>query len=795
MTPSFMRFSILLLEDDPLDVELLEARLTASDLQVDISLATGRERFLEELENHSFDLILADYSLPDFDGLRALDIVRARSSRLPFIFVSGVIREEIAVESLTRGATDYVLKHRLDRLVPAIKRAISEHSEYLSRQAAEQQIHQIQSSVEEDARRQTVMLRLLEQQRNTTDPNGMLLFAAQEIGRYLQVARVGFYEMPALDTINYTTNWTSGGLSELRGLHSVAILGPHLMQNGCAGVSTAITDVRQDPVAAGSSFDSMGIVSYIGVPVTRKGVWTFGLYAHHTEPRLWTEGDINLCRDVADFTWDSVERQRAREALHASEERATRILQSIGDAVIVTDATMLVTRMNPVAEHLTGWAQQQAQGLPLDSVLNLISEATREPLESPASKVKRTNTVAGLSNHPVLISRTGRETQIDDSAAPIRDDDGTLTGIVMVFRDIEERRTTERQRDAVTERLDQVLSVTSEAIITVDRLWTMTFANPQATKVYGDVVGANIWEMFPDANFEGSPFVQSFYAAMNDGLPGDFEAYYPAPLDAWLHIMVYPTRDGIVTYSRDITQQRQSQAALIQSEKLAAVGRLASSIAHEINNPLESVTNLLYLAGGTDNLVEIKEYLALAERELRRVAAISSHTLRFHKQSSNPTPLDTEEAIDSVLSFQHGRIVNGNIAICRRLRATRTVLCFEGEIRQVLINLIGNAIDALQTGGGNLLLRTREGHDWITGEPGLIMTIADTAAGMSDKVLKRIMEPFFTTKGEAGTGLGLWVSSEIIKRHRGQLQVRSRTGATIHGTIFTLFLPFAATKR
>ncbi len=789
------RVSILLLEDNNLDAELVEARLAASDLQFDLTLAEGRDSFFRQFENHSFDVVLADYSLPDFDGLTALEIVRARFARLPFIFVSGALGEEIAIEALIHGATDYVLKHRLDRLVPAVKRALSEHADYLSREAAEQKIHQIQASLEEDARRQAVMLRLLEQQRNTTDPNGMLLFAAQEIGRYLNVARVGFYEMPAPDIINFTTSWTSGDLPELRGLHSVSILGPQITQAARAGIGTAIGDVLKDDAALEASFGALGIRSYIGVPVTRNGTWTFGLYAHHTEPRVWSEGAINLCREVADFTWDSVDRQRAREALHASEERATRILQSIGDAVIVTDAAMLVSRMNPVAEDLTGWSQLQAQGQPLDKVLILIAEGTREPLESPASQVRRTNTVVGLTNHTVLVSRHGKETQIDDSAAPIRDDDGTLTGIVMVFRDIEERRSTERQRDAVTERLDQVLSVVSDAIISVDREWTMTFANPQATKVYGQVVGRNVWEMFPDANFEGSPFVECYYAAMNRGIPGDFEAYYPAPLDVWLHIMVYPTRDGIVTYSRDITQQRQSQAALIQSEKLAAVGRLASSIAHEINNPLESVTNLLYLAAGADNLGDVKEYLTLAERELLRVAAISSQTLRFHKQSSNPTPLDTEEAIDGVLYFQHGRVVNGNITVLRRFRSTRPILCFEGEIRQVLINLIGNAIDALQTGGGDLFLRTREGHNWSTGDPGVIMTIADTAGGMPDKVLKRIMEPFFTTKGEAGTGLGLWVSSEIIKRHRGRLQVRSRTGTAVHGTVFALFLPFAATKR
>jgi signal transduction histidine kinase len=360
------------------------------------------------------------------------------------------------------------------------------------------------------------------------------------------------------------------------------------------------------------------------------------------------------------------------------------------------------------------------------------------------------------------------------------------------------REEAERERDVLAERLDQVLAATSDAIVMVDRDWIMTFANAKAHEVYsvnGTIIGKNVWETFPDALYEGSPYVEHYYRAMNDGISGDFEAYYPAPLDAWLHITVCPTDYGIATFSRDITDRKRAEAALIQTEKLAAVGRLASSIAHEINNPLESVTNLLYLAIGSESLEESKEYLLTAERELRRVSAISSQTLRFHRQSTKPTPLDPAETIRGCLSVQHGRIINGNVRVFERFRPSPPVLCFEGEIRQVLNNLIGNAVDALQSAGGRLLLRSRQGTRWSTGEQGVVLTVADTAEGMSRKTLKRIFEPFFTTKGEAGTGLGLWVSWEIVERHRGALSVRSRQAAHAHGTVFRLFLPFAAASR
>jgi PAS domain S-box-containing protein len=258
----------------------------------------------------------------------------------------------------------------------------------------------------------------------------------------------------------------------------------------------------------------------------------------------------------------------------------------------------------------------------------------------------------------------------------------------------------------------------------------------------------------------------------------------------------------------DITERKLSEAALLRNEKLAAVGRLASSIAHEINNPLESVTNLLYLARSTTDTSKIAEYLATAESELRRASAITSTTLRIHRQATRPTEIACDDLIDSVLGIHQSRMNNAGIAVHRRTRSTRPVLCSDGEIRQVLSNLIANAIDAMQstttsgcpvhddslTAGmsgvaqplaNRLLLRTRESRHWPTGRPGAVITIADTGPGIPAPSLARIFEAFYTTKGDAGTGLGLWISKEIVDRHHGRLAVRSGRA----GTVFTLFLP------
>ncbi len=239
----------------------------------------------------------------------------------------------------------------------------------------------------------------------------------------------------------------------------------------------------------------------------------------------------------------------------------------------------------------------------------------------------------------------------------------------------------------------------------------------------------------------------------------------------------------------DITDRKLAEAALQQSDKLAVVGRLAASIAHEINNPLESVTNLLYLIQGSKDLGEIQEYVDTAERELRRVALITNQTLRFHRQATSAGPAFCYDLIGDSLSIFQGRILNNNIQVEKLKRAEHPVSCLGGEIRQVLSNLIGNAIDAMPS-GGRLLLRSREATNFRTGEHGLVITVADTGAGMGPETQRRAFEAFYTTKGIGGTGLGLWISKDIVARHHGRLSFRSRTTPGRSGTVFTLFLPF-----
>jgi len=239
----------------------------------------------------------------------------------------------------------------------------------------------------------------------------------------------------------------------------------------------------------------------------------------------------------------------------------------------------------------------------------------------------------------------------------------------------------------------------------------------------------------------------------------------------------------------EITHLKRAESALVESEKLAAVGRLASSISHEINNPLEAITNLLYLISENQSLPEnVRIYVHMAQSELSRVSQIATQTLRFHRQAAKPTWVSPAELLDAVLKLYHGRLTNSGIRVQACYSTERKILCFENDIRQVLNNLIANAIDAMRQ-GGRLVVRAHEATEQPAGRRGVRLAIADTGHGMPEAVRRRLFQPFYTTKGLSGTGLGLWISEGIVRRHHGRMWVRSSQHPVHHGTVFTLFLP------
>lgn len=245
---------------------------------------------------------------------------------------------------------------------------------------------------------------------------------------------------------------------------------------------------------------------------------------------------------------------------------------------------------------------------------------------------------------------------------------------------------------------------------------------------------------------------------------------------------------GLVCYFRDISIEVLAEEALRKSEKLAAVGRLAATISHEINNPLESVTMLLYLIKGQVREESTRLLVDSAEQELRRASEVVRHSLKFHRQATRPEKEKLSDLLESTLTVYEARFRQCQVAIYRKYLDSTTVLCFSSELRQVFGNLLSNALDAMKP-GCSLRLVVRDSRHWVTGEFGVRVAVSDTGSGMDEMALKHIFEPFFTTKGLQGTGLGLWLSAEILNRHRATVRVKSRQAATGSGTLFYLFFP------
>ena len=247
----------------------------------------------------------------------------------------------------------------------------------------------------------------------------------------------------------------------------------------------------------------------------------------------------------------------------------------------------------------------------------------------------------------------------------------------------------------------------------------------------------------------------------------------------------------------EVTQRVQAEEAMRRSEKLAAAGRLAASIAHEINNPLEAVSNLLYLIRTSGDMApQVQDYAAMAQGELARVGEITQQTLRFYRQPSHPSDVRIVDVLRSVLVLHNARLQSPRIEVRLHFEDNVMLFGYAGELRQLFANLVGNAIDAMPS-GGTLYLRARQA--WVDGRRGVRITVADTGIGMSASVRERIFEPFFTTKEHTGTGLGLWASEEILERHHASALVRSRRERFANdrssGTVFSLYFPWDGVPR
>ncbi|MBE0446953.1 MAG: MEDS domain-containing protein [Actinobacteria bacterium] len=300
---------------------------------------------------------------------------------------------------------------------------------------------------------------------------------------------------------------------------------------------------------------------------------------------------------------ESSELKRAREALHAERERLAVTLASIGDGVIATDTESNVVLLNQVAEKLTGWTQEEARGVTLSEVFNIINEASCEPAGDPVARALKTGTIVGLANHTALISRDGTERNIADSCAPIRDSSGTIIGAVLVFRDITEQRRAEEVRRELHERINRILESINDAFFALDNEWRFTYVNQRAEELLlrtkDELLGKVIWDEFPEA--VGLTFYNEYHKAIKEKVPVAFEEFYP-PLNAWFEVHAYPYQDGLSVYFADANERKQFEK---EREQLYKQAGYELEISNLLLKAADTLAESIELQGVLDRLADI----------------------------------------------------------------------------------------------------------------------------------------------------------------------------------------------
>ncbi|HEX4036830.1 MAG TPA: PAS domain-containing protein [Acidobacteriaceae bacterium] len=545
------------------------------------------------------------------------------------------------------------------------------------------------------------------------------------------------------------------------------------------------------------------------VPIFRQGHLQDAWFTYSYSPSRDAQGTI---RGVLVTALETTAQMLAQRALRGERERLLSLFQQAPAFFAVLKGPDHVFEMvNPPYLRIVGG--RDVLGKPLREALpDVVDQGYGVILD----RVYRTGEPFIGQGHRFTLSADQRhpreERQVDFAYQPLRESDGAISGILVFGVDITERRLGEQLLHDQRERFDFATAAAGIGY------W---FCDLPFDKVIWDArVKEHFW-LSP----EGEVDIRLFYALLH---PDDCERTRQAIEDAianhtaynveyrtmasdgrckWIHAIgrtAYdasgqPLRFDGVTH--DVTNLRAAQDArsraedaLIRTEKLALVGRLAATISHEINNPLESINNLLYLIRTSTQEEECRRFTEIAEKELARVSHIVTHTLRFNRRANFASEETLSDLLDASLAIYEGRMRHSGIHLVRDYAPSASLCCFAAELRQVFANLIANSFDATKD-GGTVQVRARSQTDWRTGLPGVRISIADTGHGIEPAVLLHLFEPFFTMKGENGTGLGLWVSREILAKHHASIRVRSRSRSGSSGTVFAIWLPLPGIRQ
>jgi PAS domain S-box-containing protein len=476
-------------------------------------------------------------------------------------------------------------------------------------------------------------------------------------------------------------------------------------------------------------------------------------------------------------------------------ERLAAIVDSSDDAIISKDLTGIVQTWNAAATRIFGYTAEEMIG---ESIRKLIPSE----LQSEEDEVLRKLCAGERIDHyeTERLNKDGSRRYVSLTISPLRDVSGKVIGASKIARDISERRASARARF----HLAAIVDSSDDAIVSKDLDGIIQSWNHAAEALFGwkpeEIIGRSVLELIPEELQSEEPEI---LAKLRAGTR--IEHYETTRLHKNgdrldVSLTISPIKDpegrviGASKIARDIFENKRMQQTIIDSEKLAATGRMAAAIAHEINNPLEAVTNLAYLLSMDETLNDTaRSYAQLMLDEISRAAHITKQTLAFYRDSTRPEPADLAKLMDNVLQLNAPRLKKHSIEVEVNYENTPTVFSFASELRQVFANMIQNAIDAIGS-DGKICIHIGPEPATKQDSPRVRVTIADNGPGIPKVLRHRLFQPFFTTKGSGGNGLGLWVSHGIVTKHRGVMRLRSRTGPD-SGTTFSILLPVAGISK
>lgn len=405
-----------------------------------------------------------------------------------------------------------------------------------------------------------------------------------------------------------------------------------------------------------------------------------------------------------------------------------------------------------------------------------------------------------------------RVEDIIDSPVQLRRKDGSICQVLVrssgvwngselvrtrcFIQDISSRKSEEEMRS----RLAAIVESSDDAIVSKDLNSIVTSWNSSAERLFGytaaEMIGRSIRTIIPPELIEEEDLILD-KIRRGERLE-HFETVRVTKSGSRVNVSltVSPVLSpdgkviGAAKIARDITKQKKMEEMLLVSEKLASVGRLAATVAHEINNPLEAITNLVYLANSQiENPQIAKKYLSMAQEELRRVSFITHQTLGFYREQHGARQVCLQEILQQLIEMFTPRARAKGIEFRLEVRSDPRIWAVAGELRQLLANLLNNSIDASRN-KATIRIRVSNGCSWgKTTRKGVRITIADSGPGIPREYRRKIFEPFFTTKQDVGTGLGLWICRSIISTLSGIMQLKSSTKPGKSGTAFSIFLP------